>query len=71
VVDNSRVAEETKTYQEIPDIMDFVDENGNDRMQWEIENNYRQIKQDIKELIENEMERIKNDDGLKHLVKEL
>jgi hypothetical protein len=69
VVDNSRVAEETKTYQEIPDIMDFVDENGNDTMQEEIENNYRQIKQDIKELIENEMERIKNDDSLKHLYK--
>ena len=69
VVDNSRVAEETKTYQEIPDIMDFVDENGNDTMQEEIENNYRQIKQDIKELIENEMERIKNDDSLKHIYK--
>ena len=69
VVDNARVAAETKTYQDIPDIMDFVDENGKDTMQEEIGNNYRQIKQDIKELIENEMERIKSDDRLKHLVK--
>lgn len=69
VVDNARVKAETKTYQEIPNIMDFVDENGNDTMQEEIGNNYRQIKQDIKELIEREMERIKNDDSLKHLVK--
>ena len=69
VVDTTRVAAETKRYREIPEIMDFVDENGNDTMQWEIESNYRQIKQDVKELIEREMERIKSDPLLQHLHK--
>ena len=38
-------------------------------MQLEIDNNYRQIKQDIKELVEREMERIKKDPLLQHLVR--
>jgi hypothetical protein len=70
VVDNARVAAETKTYQKIPEIVSFIDENGNDTMQQDIERNYRQIKADVENIVKSEMERIKNDDNLKHLIKE-
>ena len=39
-------------------------------MKEEIEANYRQIKRDIVLIIESEMERIKNDPDLQHLVPE-
>ncbi len=39
-------------------------------MKEEIEANYRQIKRDIVLIIETEMERIKNDPDLQHLVQE-
>ncbi|MBB4801695.1 conjugal transfer protein MobC [Flavobacterium aquidurense] len=68
VVDNERVAAETKTYKKIPEILSFTDEQGNDNMKQEIESNYRQIKKDIVQVIEAELERIKNDPDLQHLV---
>lgn len=46
-------------------IVDFWDEDGNDRMQEEIQANYNRIKQ----IIEDEMESIKNDPELQHLAK--
>ena len=46
----------------------FLDENGNDIMEQQIQANYRQIKQDIVELVENELIRIENDPELKHLL---
>lgn len=70
VVDNEKVAAETKVYQKIPQILSFVDEHGEDKMKLEIENNYRQIKQDIVKIIETELERIKNDPDLQHLVQQ-
>lgn len=68
VVDNEKVAAETKAYQKIPDILSFVEKNGEDIMKQEIEANYRQIKLDIVQVIETELERIKNDPDLQHLV---
>ncbi|MFF5383298.1 conjugal transfer protein MobC [Pedobacter suwonensis] len=68
VVDNEKVAAETKVYQKIPEILSFVDEHGEDKMKQEIESNYRQIKIDIVNIIESEMERIKNDPNLLHLL---
>lgn len=68
VVDNEKVASETKAYQKIPQILSFVDESGKDNMKLNIENNYRQIKADILQIVESEMERIKNDPDLQHLV---
>lgn len=68
VVDNEKVAAETKVYQQIPQILSFTDENGVDNMKRDIENNYRQIKSDILHIVENEMERIKNDPDFQHLV---
>ncbi len=68
VVDNEKVAEETKAYKKIPQILSFVDENGIDNMKQEIEANYKQIKLDVIQIVETEMERIKNDPSLQHLV---
>nr|WP_322625864.1 conjugal transfer protein MobC [uncultured Flavobacterium sp.] len=69
VVDNEEVALETKAYQKIPQILSFTDANGTDSMKQIIEANYKQIKADIMQIVENEMERIKNDPVLQHLVK--
>lgn len=68
VVDNEAVQKETAAYQPIPEISSFLDENGNDTMEEQIRANYRQIKQDIVELVENELIRIENDPVLKHLL---
>ena len=68
VVDNDAVQKETAAYQSIPEISSFLDENGNDTMEEQIQANYRQIKQDIVELVENELIRIENDPALKHLL---
>jgi len=68
VVDNEKVASETNGYQKIPEILSFMDENGIDNMKQEIEANYRNIKQDIVQIIASELERIKNDPDLQHLV---
>ncbi|MCL8537641.1 YWFCY domain-containing protein [Chryseobacterium gallinarum] len=68
VVNNAKVAAETKAYQKIPQILSFTDENGLDRMKEKIETNYRQIKLDVMQIIETELERIKNDPDLQHLI---
>jgi hypothetical protein len=51
-------------------IIGFRDTDGNDLMNEQIQFNYDRIKQDVKEIVSSEMERIKNDQDLKHLVKE-
>ncbi len=68
VVDNEKVASETKAYQQIPQILSFVNERGEDKMKQEIESNYKQIKLDILNIVVSEMERIKNDPNLQHLI---
>ncbi|MDX3913889.1 MAG: conjugal transfer protein MobC [Pseudosphingobacterium sp.] len=70
VVDNEKVAAETKAYQKIPQILSFADEQGEDKMKQEIESNYKRIKSDIMNIVVSEMERIKNDPNLQHLVQE-
>tara|TARA_R110000868_G_scaffold296012_1_gene556264 strand:- start:12367 stop:13260 length:894 start_codon:yes stop_codon:yes gene_type:complete len=70
VVDNEKVAAETKAYQKIPQILSFVNERGEDKMKQEIESNYKQIKSDILNIVVSEMERIKNDPNLQHLVQQ-
>ena len=69
-MDNEKVAAETKAYKKIPQILSFVDENGNDTMKQQIDANYRQIKQDIVNIVDSEMERIKNDPDLQHLIQD-
>ena len=51
-------------------IIAFRDRDGNDLMNEQIQFNYDRIKQDLKEAVSSEMERIKNDPELKHLMKE-
>lgn len=69
VVDNEKVKSETKSYQQIPQIRIFENELGEENMKEQIDTNYRQIKSDIVFIIENEMERIKNDPRLQHLIR--
>jgi YWFCY protein/TraM recognition site of TraD and TraG len=70
VVDNEKVSAETKAYKKIPHILSFTDEHGNDNMTQVIEANYRQVKADVMQIVESEMERIKNDPDLQHLIQE-
>ncbi len=56
VVDNEKVAKETKAYQEIPVITNFTDKNGNNQMKEQIEDNYHRIKEETKQIITEEME---------------
>src|SRR5690606_37191693 len=51
VVDNENVAAETKAYQKIPQILSFVNEQGEDQMKQQIESNYRRIKSDIVHIV--------------------
>lgn len=68
IVDNEKVAAETKAYKKIPVINEFKDADGNDIMQQQIDRNYSQIKADVVRIIEDEITRIKNDPDLKHLI---
>ena len=69
VVDTAKVAAETKAYRPIPVIARFEDEAGNDVLKATIEANYRQVKRDVRNLIEREIERIKSDPELVGLLK--
>ena len=70
VVDNAKVAAETKAYQTIPVITNFTDENGVDRMKEQIQLNYNRIKEEAKHIVVDELERIKNDPALAHLLQQ-
>ena len=70
VVDNAKVSAEMKAYQPIPVIVDFTDEVDSDNLKKTIEANYKCVKQDILSLVTNELERIKSNPNLRHLIKE-
>ena len=70
VVDNEKVKQETARYVKLPQIIDFTDKDGNDRMQEEIQANYDRIRQEVRQIVEDEITRIKNDPELCHLIKE-
>ena len=67
VVDSAKVSAETKTYESIPTIADFTNEDGSDNLKETIEVNYRKVKQEILSLVETEIQRIKNTPVLSHL----
>lgn len=69
LVDNEQVAEEEKAYKEIPVIVDFTDENGINQMKEQIQENYNRIKVEANQIVEDEIQRIKNDSKLQHLIK--
>ena len=68
VVDNEKVAAETKAYKHIPIITDFTDENGKDCMREIIYSNYNRIKEEVKQIVKDELARIANDENLNHLL---
>ncbi len=68
VVDTDKVKREESHYQPIPIINDFKDTNGNDCMKQAIQDNYNRIKEDVKQIVKDELERIANDENLKHLI---
>ena len=69
VVDSAKVSAEMKTYQSIPVIANFTNENGFDNLKETIETNYRKVKQEILSLVDSEIERIKNNPVLSNLIK--
>ncbi|SHG40604.1 conjugal transfer protein MobC, partial [Dysgonomonas macrotermitis] len=69
VVDNAKVAAETKAYQKIPVLTDFMNEEGIDTMEVEIQENYTRIKANVGQIVKEELKRIKDDESLKHLIK--
>lgn len=69
VVDTEKVAFESKNYKPIPEIRSFISETGEDRMDKEIDQNYRQVKLDVSKIIASELSRIENDPELAHLVR--
>lgn len=68
VVDTDKVKREESHYQPIPIINDFKDADGNDCMKQAILDNYNQIKEDVKQIVKDELGRIANDENLKHLI---
>ena len=68
VVDTDKVKREESHYQPIPIINDFKDADGNDCMKQAIQDNYNRIKEDVKQIVKDELERIAADENLKHLI---
>ena len=68
VVDAKKVAEEERTYQKIPVITDFRDADGIDRMKEMVQENYNRIKEEARQIVADELERIGSDPNLKHLL---
>ena len=68
VVETEKVKREESNYQPIPIINDFKDADGNDCMKQAIQDNYNQIKEDVKQIVKDELERIAGDENLKHLI---
>ena len=61
VVDSAKVKAETARYVKIPIITDFTDENGADRMQETIKENYDRIKAEAAEIVDKELDRLRKD----------
>ena len=68
LVDNEKVKTETARYQKIPLITNFIDKDGVDRMKETIQENYDRIKEETRQIVADELERIKNDPILCHLL---
>ena len=70
VVDAEKVKREESAYKKIPVITDFTDEDGNDRMKEMVQENYNRIKEEVKQIVRDELERIAGDNNLKHLLQQ-
>ena len=63
-----KIAEEEKAYQKIPVITGFVDDEGVDHMKEMVQENYNRIKEDVRRIVADELERIAADPNLRHLL---
>ena len=70
VVNSAKVSAEMKTYQPIPIIADFINEDGSDNLKETIEANYKYVKQQTLSIVDAEIERIKSNPNLSGLFKE-
>lgn len=70
VVDTAAIAAETKNYRKIPIVNPFLDDKGNDIMSQQIQRNYDKVKRDVIDIVAEELERIKSDSNLSHLLKQ-
>ncbi len=68
VVDAEKVKREESAYKKIPVITDFTDENGVDRMQETIKENYDRIKAEAAEIVDKELDRLRKDPVLSKLL---
>lgn len=68
VVDTDKAKREESHFQPIPIVNDFKDTDGNDCMKQAIQDNYNRIKEDVKLIVKDELERIAADENLKHLI---
>ena len=68
MVDAEKVKREEQAYKPIPVITDFTDADGNDRMKEMIQENYNRIKEEVKKIVADELERIAGDENLSHLL---
>ena len=70
VVDNRKVAEETAAYKPIPLITDFKDDTEDkSKMKAAIQFSYNKVKQDVKDIVERELDRIRKDPDLSKLLR--
>ena len=53
----------------MPRLLWITDKDGNDTMQQQIEQNYYRIKSEVKQIVADEIERIKADPELMYLIK--
>ena len=70
VIDSAKVSEEAKRYNPIPVITDFTDADGRDCMKEQIQENYNRIKAEVRQMVSDELERIRSDASLSHLLPE-
>ena len=70
VVDSAKVSADMKAYKPIPNITDFTDKESSDTLKKNIETNYRKVKQEIRTLVDSEIQRIKDTPSLAHLAKD-
>lgn len=69
VVDTEQVATETAAYKEIPMLTDFKDDTPEKtKMKAVIQANYSQVKDEVKNIVDREMQRIRRDPALRHLL---
>lgn len=58
IIDNQAVKEETGKYVPIPQIVDFKDADGVDRMEQQIDMNYKRIKIEVNQIVIDELEKL-------------